>query len=76
MEEAVSKRQKTFAVAHRSDEEGAVLAYLDPLPFHDLVIWTDGSVSFPFGKGGSGVLANCSLYGTKVIFFFSAGTVC
>ena len=24
---------------------------------HNLVVWTDGSVPFPFGKGGSGVLA-------------------
>ena len=28
---------------------------------HDLVLWTDGSVPFPFDKGGSSVLANCSL---------------
>ena len=43
-------------------------------PPHDLVIWTDGSVPFPFDKGGSGVLANCSLCGTEVtLFFFLAG---
>ena len=30
-------------------------------PPYDLVLWTDGSVPFPFGKHGSGVLANCSL---------------
>ena len=41
--------------------QGAALAHLDSLPPHDLVLWTDGSVPFPFGKGGSGVLANCSL---------------
>ena len=43
---------------------------------HDLVLWTDGSVPFPFGKGGSGVLANCSLCGTEATLSFSAGPVC
>ena len=43
---------------------------------HDLVLWTDGSVRFPFGKGGSGVLANCSLCGTEATLYFSAGPVC
>ena len=43
---------------------------------HDLVLWTEGSVPFPFGKGGSGVLANCSLCGTKATLTFSAGPVC
>ena len=54
--------------------QGAALAHLDSLPPHDLVLWTDGS--FPFGKGGSGVLANCSLYGTEATLSFSAGPVC
>ena len=44
-------------------------------PPHDLVLWTDGSVSFPFGKGGSGVLANCSLSGTEATLSFSTGPV-
>ena len=48
--------------------------HLDSLPPHDLVLWTDGS--FPFGKGGSGVLANCSLCGTEATLSFSAGPVC
>ena len=39
--------------------QGAALAYLDSLSPYDLVLWTDGSVLF--GKGCSGVLANCSL---------------
>ena len=56
--------------------QGAALAHLDSLPPHDLVLWTDGSVPFPFGKGGSGVLANCSLCGTEAILSFSAGPVC
>ena len=58
--------------SHQSE----VLAHLDSLPPHDLVLWTDGSVPFPFGKGGSGVLANCSLYGTEATLSFSAGILC
>ena len=56
--------------------QGAALAHLDSLPPHDLVLWTDGSVPFPFGKGGSGVLANCSLCGTEATLSFSAGPMC
>ena len=56
--------------------QGAALAHLDSLPPHDLVLWTDGSVSFPFGKGGSGVLVNCSLCGTEATLSFSAGPIC
>ena len=56
--------------------QGAALAHLDSLPPHDLVLWTDGSVPFLFGKGGSGVLANCSLCGTEAALSFSAGPVC
>ena len=56
--------------------QGAALAHLDSLPTHDLVLWTDGSVSFSFGKGGSSVLANCSLYATEATLSFSAGPVC
>ena len=55
--------------------QGPALAHLDSLPPHDLVLWTDGSVPFPFGKGGSGVLANCSLCGTEATLSFSAGPV-
>ena len=46
------------------------------LPPHDLVLWTDGSVPYPFGKGDSGVLANCSLCGTEATLSFSAGPIC
>ena len=56
--------------------QGAALAHLDSLPLHNLVLWTDGSVPFPFGKGGSGVLANCSLCNTETTLSFSAGPVC
>ena len=56
--------------------QGVALAHLDSLPPHNLVLWTDGSVPFRFGKGGSGVLANCSLCGTEATLSFSAGPVC
>ena len=52
------------------------LAHLDSPSSHDLVIWTDGSVPFSFGKSGSGVLANCSLCGTEATLSFSADPVC
>ena len=55
--------------------QGAALAHLDSLLPHDLVLWTEGFVPFPFGKGGSGVLANCSLCGTEASLSFLAGTV-
>ena len=45
-------------------------------PPYNLVLSTDGSVSFPFGKDGSGVLSNYSLYGTEATLFFSAAPVC
>ena len=54
----------------------AALAHLDSLSPHDVVLWTDSSVPFPFGKGGSGILANCSLCGTEATLSFSAGPVC
>ena len=44
------------------------------LPSRYLVLWTDGS--FPFDKGGSGILANCSLCDTEITLSFSAGPVC
>ena len=56
--------------------QGAALAHLDSLPPDDLVLCTDGSVPFPFGKGSAGVLANCFLCGTAATLFFSAGPVC
>ena len=52
-----------------------VLAHLYSLPTYDLVLRTDGSVLFSFGKGSSGVLANCSLCGTEATLSFSAGPV-
>ena len=56
--------------------QGAALAHLDSLPPHDLVLWTDSSVPFPFGKGGSGILASCSICVTEATLSFSAGPVC
>ena len=56
--------------------QDATLAYPDSLPPHYLVLWTDGSVPFPFGKGGFSVLANCSVCGTNATLSVSAGPVC
>ena len=41
--------------------QSSTLAHFDSLPFHDFVILANGSAPIPFGKRGSGVLANCSL---------------
>ena len=41
-----------------------------------LTIWYFKQTAFPFGKGGSLVIANCSLSGTEATFSFSAGPVC
>ena len=49
---------------------------LNSLRSYDLVLWTDGSILFRFGKGNSSVLANCSLCGTDATLSFSAGLVC
>ena len=46
------------------------------LSLYDLMLWTDGSVPFPFGKDGSDVLANCSFCGTEDFFSFTTGLVC
>ena len=63
-----------FLSMPRSDSplsrQGAALAHLDTLPSYDMVLWTDGS--FPFSKGDSGVLSNCSLGGTETTLSFSA----
>ena len=59
-----------------SPRQCAALAHFESLPPHDLLLWTDGSVPFPFEKGGSGVLANCSLCGTEITHSISAGLVC
>ena len=56
--------------------QSLALAYLDCLPPYYLVLWTDGSVPFPFSKGDFGVLTNCSLCGIEVTVSFSAGPVC
>ena len=69
-----------FSQCSRSDpplsRQGAAFPHLDSLPSHDLVLWTDGSVPFPFGKHGFGILANCSLCGTEASLSFSAVPEC
>ena len=72
-----------FTPGSRSDpslsSQGGDSAHLDTLPFHDFVIWTNSSFSFPFGKGGYGVptsccfYQNCSLCSVEAIFFYSEG---
>ena len=59
-----------------NSHQGTALAHLDSLSPHDLVIWTDGFVPSPFGKDGSDVLANSSLFGTEATLSFSPGPVC
>ena len=56
--------------------QGAALAHLGSLPPYDLVLSTNGSLPFPFGKSGSGILPNCSLCGTEATLSFAAGPVC
>ena len=73
--------ESTFSCPYsRSDSlfsrQGAALAHLDSLPFYDVVLGTDDFVPFLFSKGGSGVLANCSLCGTETTLFFSGSSVC
>ena len=56
--------------------QDAALAHLDSLHPHDLVIQTDGSVPFPFGKDSSEILAECSLCGTDATFSLSVSPAC
>ena len=57
--------------------QGAALAYLDSLPPHDLVLWTDGSVPFCFGKPALAYLPTAHFVcGTVATLSFSAGPVC
>ena len=42
---------------------------------YNMLLWTDDTAPFPFGKDGSGVIANCFLCGTEATLFFSAGPV-
>ena len=55
--------------------QGRALAHFNALPPHNTVIWTDGSVPFPFDKSGFSVLANCSLCGIETTLFLSVGSV-
>ena len=56
--------------------QGAALARLSSFLPRDLVLWTNGSVPFPFAKGGSCLLANCSLCGTEATLSISASPIC
>ena len=49
------------------------------LTLSPLMMWYFGQTAlfpFPFGKGGSGVIANCSLCGTETTLSYLAGPVC
>ena len=62
LEPAFTVESTLFSPFSRSDfplsRQGAAFAHLDSLPPHNSMLWTDRSVPFRFGKGGSGVLAN------------------
>ena len=76
-DEPRSSCRRNFTLLHNFQKPPILtLAHLDSLPPHNLVLWTDGSVLFPFGKGLSGILANCSLCGTEATLSFLAGPVC
>ena len=73
--EYVGPLGRRTAVLTRFDEVGNCNATLRRLLL-GAVIWTDGSISFPIGKGGSGILANCSLPGAEDAFSYSANPAC
>ena len=50
--------------------QGAALAHLDSLPPHGLVLWTDGSVSFPFGKAAAAFLPTALSVTLRPLFPF------
>ena len=57
----------------------AKVRLLPILTLSPLMTWYSGQTAlflFPFGKGGSGVFANCSLCGTEATLSISAGPVC
>ena len=56
--------------------QAAALAHLGSFLPCNLVLWTDGSVSYSFRKSCFGALANCSLCDTEATLSFSAGPVC
>ena len=56
--------------------QGDGIARIDSFRPKDLVSWTDGSVPFSFGKNGSRILSNCSLYSAEATLFLLAGPVC
>ena len=50
--------------------QGTALVHLDYLPPHDLEIWTDGFVPFPFGKGGLAHLPTTLFVALRPLFSF------
>ena len=62
------------SLCSRSDlpltRQGAALAHLDSLPPYDLVLWTDGSVPFLFGKGALASLPTALSCALRPLFSF------
>ena len=50
--------------------QGMALAHLNSLPPHDLVLWTDGSIPIPFGKGGLAYLPTAFFVALRPLLFF------
>ena len=50
--------------------QGTALAYLDSLPPYDLLIWTNGSVPFSFGKGGLTYLPTAFFVALRLVLSF------
>ena len=50
--------------------QGAALAHLDSLPPHHLVLWTDGSVSFPLAKAAPAFLPTAHSVALRPFFPF------
>ena len=56
--------------------QGAAFDHIESLPSHNLVIWTNGSAPFLFGKDGCDILINCSFCGAETTHSYSAELMC
>ena len=50
--------------------QGAALAHLGSFPPNDLVLWRNGSVPFPFGKGALAYLPSALFVVPRPLFYF------
>ena len=60
----------TLSTPCSRSRQGATLAHLDFLLHHDLVLWTDGSVPFPFGKAAPVYLPTALSVALRPLFPF------